>query len=150
MSVVVALLLFAAACTSTQTVRLTPQSVHVSDQVRPSAGIQTNATSLYVFFIPIPGVDLDKVVNQMLIATAKAMGADKIADLRFEATPETGIWALRKLLGWRSAEASGIAVQVTSIAPDPNADDGPEPAANQPENAPTSAPMDDELGAEGP
>jgi hypothetical protein len=123
----------AAGCHSTQTVRLQPDAVHVGPGLRPIAGIQANATSFYFLFLPVPGgVSLDRVVNQMLVVTAKTMGADKIADLHFEATPDGGVWALRKLLGWRSAEARGIAVQVTTPAPDPDADQGPEPAAAAP------------------
>jgi hypothetical protein len=117
----------ASACTSTQTVRLQPEAVAVDPGMRPIAAIQANAISAYLLFIAMPGVDLDKVVNQMLIVTAKTMGADKVADLHFDITPDDGVWALRKLIGWRSAQASGIAVQVTGPAPDPHADDGPEP-----------------------
>lgn len=115
------------ACTSVTTVRLQPETVEVGAGLRPIAAIQTNATSFYVLFVPIAGtVSLDKVVNQMLIVRAKTMGADKVTNLRFEVTPETGVWALRKLLGWRSAQASGIAVQITDVPADPNADLGPE------------------------
>jgi hypothetical protein len=122
-----ALSLAGPACRTTQTVRLQADAIHVEPGLRPIAGIQANATSFYFLFVPIPGgVNLDRVVNQMLVVTAKTMGADKIADLRFDATPSGGIWALRKLLGWRSAVASGIAVQVTAPAPDPAADQGPE------------------------
>ena len=70
----------------------------------------------------------------MLIVAAKTMGADKVANLEFEVTPDSGFWTLRKLIGWRSAQASGIAVQVEAPA-DPDADRGPEPAP-----APTPAP----------
>lgn len=95
--------------------------------LRPIAGIQADAISAQVLFVSVPGVDLDKVVNQMLVVAAKTMGADKVANLRFSITPDGGFWAWRKFLGWRSARASGVAVQVTAPAPDPNADEGPEP-----------------------
>ena len=120
------------ACSHVSTVRLHPDSVDVGENLRPIAGVQANASSFYLLFIPIPGVDLDKVVNEMLIATAKTMGADKIANLQFDVTPDGGWWALRKLLFYRSARASGIAVQVTGPAPDPNADQGPEQAPPPP------------------
>lgn len=122
-----------AGCSSVSTVRLQPETVHVGEGLRPVAGIQVNAISWYALFVPIPGgVDLDRVVNQMLIVRAKTMGADKVTNLRFEITPEGGIWALRKLFFYRSAEASGIAVQVTAMPEDPAADDGPEAPAPPP------------------
>jgi hypothetical protein len=74
-------------------------------------------TSAYVLFIPIPGgVELDHVVNRMLIAAAKQLGADKVVDIKVDITPDDGIWTLRKLLGWRTAEASGVAVVVEDQA----------------------------------
>lgn len=122
--------LAAAACTSVSTARLQPETVHVGPGARPIAAIQANAASFYLLFVPIAGeASLDKVINRKLIVAAKTMGADKVANLSFDVTPDGGIWALRKLLGWRSARASGIAVQMTGAAPDPAADDGPEPAA---------------------
>lgn len=118
----------ASGCAHTSTVRLQADAIEVGPGLRPIAGIQANATTGYILFVPIPGgVDLDRVVNRMLVVKAKIMGADKVAQLRFSVTPDGGIWSLRKLLGWRSAEASGIAVQVTGAAPDPKADEGPEP-----------------------
>jgi len=114
------------ACTHVSTIRLQPDSVAVGPNLRPIAALQADAISGYVLFIPIPGVDLDKVVNQMLIAAAKTIGADKIANLQFEIDPAGGIWSLRKLFFYRSARASGIAVQVTMPAPDPGKLDGPE------------------------
>ncbi|GAB4562251.1 MAG: hypothetical protein Tsb0020_10390 [Haliangiales bacterium] len=126
-AVVAIALMLSAGCTSVSTMRLQSDTIEVGAGMRPIAGIQTNATSAYLLFVPVPGgVTLDRVVNQLLVATAKAMGADKVTDLRFEITPDSGIWTLRKLAGWRTAQASGIAVQVTAPAPDPNADLGPE------------------------
>jgi len=114
------------------TVRLQEEAIEVGPGLRPLAAVQANAISAYFLFIPIPGVDLDRVINQMLVVTAKTIGADKIANLEFDVTPDGGVWALRKLIGWRSARASGIAVQVTAPAVDPDADQGPEPAAQEP------------------
>ncbi|HEU5060752.1 MAG TPA: hypothetical protein VFU21_29680 [Kofleriaceae bacterium] len=116
-----------AACSHVSTVRLQEEAVEVGPGLRPLAAIQANAISGYFLFIPLPGVDLDRVVNQLLVVAAKTMGADKVVLLDFDATPAGGIWAWRKLIGWRSARATGIAVQVTSPAADPHADEGPEP-----------------------
>lgn len=123
-------------CSHVSTVRLQPDDVAVGEGLRPIAGIQANAISLYLLFIPIPGVDLDKVVNQMLIVAAKTIGADKIVNLRFDIDPDGGIWALRKLAFYRSAQASGIAVQVTAPAADPRADEGPEAVSQAPSARP--------------
>jgi hypothetical protein len=107
------------ACTSISTVHLPPGTVDVGPGRRAIAAIQADATSAYILFVPIPGVDLDRVLNQMLIARARSLGADKVADVRFEITPDTGVWAWRKLLGWRSGRATAIAVQLTEpAAPD--------------------------------
>lgn len=133
-----ALLLVAtsSACSHVSTVRLQDDTVSVGPNLRPIAGVQANAISLYALFIPIPGVNLDKVVNQMLISAAKTIGADKIANLRFDIDPDGGIWALRKLAFYRSAQASGIAVQVMAPESDPNANQGPEPVRTLPTTAP--------------
>jgi hypothetical protein len=117
------------ACSSVSTVRLSPENVAVGHGVEAVAAVQASATSAYLLFVPIPGgVDLDRVINRMLIVAAKTIGADKIQLLDFEVTPDTGLWTLRKLLGWRSASARGIAVRVAAPA-DADADAGPEPAA---------------------
>lgn len=118
-----------AACSSISTVRLQPDQIAVAPGLRPLAAIQADVISAYLLFVPVPGgVDLDRAVNRMLIVAAKTMGADKIVDLRFSVTPEHGIYALRRLLGWRSAHASGIAVQIVAPPTDGAADQGPEPA----------------------
>jgi len=125
----VAAITLLAACSSLSTVRLQPENVEVGPGLRPVAAIQANATSFYLLFVPLPGgVSLDRVVNRMLIVAAKTMGADKIVQLQFDVTPDTGIWSLRKVIGWRGARASGIAVQVETPPADRGADEGPEPA----------------------
>ena len=132
----------ATGCASLSTVRLQPENVEVGPGLRPVAAIQANATSAYVLFIPLPGgVSLDRVVNRMLIVAAKTMGADKIVNLQFEVTPDDGIWTIRKIIGWRSAKAKGIAVQVMTPAADPSADEGPEPVQPPGETQPTPAPL---------
>ena len=103
----------AAACSSITTVRVQPETVFVGPHLRPIAVIHAQVTSAYLLWIPIPGhVDLDYVVNRMLLATAKALGADKVVDIKVDITPENGIWTLRKLIGYRSASASGVAVMI--------------------------------------
>jgi len=134
-----ALLSTSVACSAVSTVRIQPENVAAGPGLRPIAAIQVNASSFYFLFVPIPGkVNLDRVVNRMLIVAAKTMGADKIADLEFDVTPDSGVWTLRKLLGWRSARASGVAVQVEAAPADPGADQGPEPPA--PDPAPAAPP----------
>lgn len=115
----IAAALACAACSSISTVRVQPESVYVGPHLRPIAIVHAQVTSAYLLFLAIPGgVDLDHVVNRMLIAAAKTLGADKVVDIRVDITPSDGIWTLRKLLGWRSAEASGIAVVDETAAPD--------------------------------
>jgi len=111
--VLVAALAAVTACSSITTVRVQPETVFVGPRLRPIAVIHAQVTSAYLFWIPIPGhVDLDYVVNRMLLATAKALGADKVVDIKVDITPENGIWTLRKLIGYRSASASGVAVTI--------------------------------------
>ena len=103
----------AAACSSVSTVRVQNESMYAGAHLRPIAVVHAQVTSAYLLFIPIPGhVDLDYVVNRMLIAAAKTLGADKVVDIRVDITPDDGIWKLRQLIGWRSAAASGVAVVV--------------------------------------
>ena len=112
----------AAGCSSVSTVRVQPDNLYVGAGLRPIAVVHAQATSAYLLFIPIPGhVDLDRVVNRMLLATAKTLGADKVVNVRVDITPDGGIWTLRKLLGWRSAEASGVAVVIEEPRPAPAA-----------------------------
>ena len=123
---IAAFVTFATACSSISTVRVQPENVHVAQGLRPIAVVHAQVTSAYLLFIAIPGkVSLDYVVNRMLIHAAKQMGADKVVDIKVDITPGDGIWIFRQLLGWRSAEASGVAVVVepetpeTPVAPPP-------------------------------
>lgn len=106
------------ACSSVSTVRVQPESLYVGPKMRPIAVVHAQVSSAYFLFIPIPGhVDLDRVVNRMLFSAAKALGADKVVNIQVDITPEDGIWTLRKLVGWRTAEASGVAVVMEDDAP---------------------------------
>ncbi len=117
--VLAVLLCTAAACSSVQTVRVQPDNVYVGPHLRPIAIVHAQVTSAYFMFIGIPGhVDLDQVVNRMLLPAAKLLGADKVVDIKVDLTPDDGVWTLRKVLGWRTAEASGVAVVVEPETPD--------------------------------
>src|SRR5262245_53709634 len=119
-SLVLAAVVAAAGCSSISTVRVQPEAVHVGPNLRPVAIIHAQVTSWYALFIPIPGhVDLDRVVNRMLLATAKALGADKVVNIKVDITPDGGVWALRRLFWYRSAEATGVAVVVEEPAAAP-------------------------------
>lgn len=121
----------AGGCSSVSVVRVQPETVHVGPGLRPIAVVRAQVTSAYLLFIPIPGgVDLDRVVNRMLIAAAKTLGADKVVNIEVDITPDTGIWTLRKLFLWRSASASGVAVVVEE----------PPAASEAPARAPSAAP----------
>lgn len=116
----------AVACSSVSTVRVQPDNLYVGPGLRPIAVIHAQVTSAYLLFIPIPGhVDLDRVVNRMLLATAKTLGADKVVNIKVDITPDGGIWTLRKLFLWRSAEASGVAVVIDDPKPAPVPDAPP-------------------------
>jgi hypothetical protein len=116
--IVLAAVLALASCSSISTVRVQPETVYAGPHLRPIAVIHAQVTSAYLLWIPIPGhVDLDYVVNRMLLATAKALGADRVVDVQVDITPDTGIWTLRKMFGYRSASASGVAVMVEADAP---------------------------------
>lgn len=108
-----AVTVFAMACSSVSTVRVQPESLYVGPNLRPIAVVHAQVTSAYFLFIPIPGhVDLDRVVNRMLLSAAKSLGADKVVNIQVDITPDDGVWVLRRILGYRSAQASGVAVVV--------------------------------------
>jgi hypothetical protein len=111
----------AVACSSISTVRVQPENVHVAKGLRPIAVVHAQVTSFELLFFEIPGhVSLDYVVNRMLIHAAKQLGADKVVDIKVDITPDDGIGVLRRLIGGRSAQASGLAVVVEDEAPAPS------------------------------
>lgn len=97
-------------CASVDVVRIQPDLLKTPEGTEPLAGIQAHCTGFYLFTIGIPDATLDKAINELLLREARKLGADRVIDLRFEATPSHGIWWLTKLLWWRSASASAIAV----------------------------------------
>ena len=120
----------AVACSSISTVRVQPENVHVAKGLRPIAVVHAQVTSFELLFFEIPGhVTLDYVVNRMLIHAAKQMGADKVVDIKVDITPDDGIWVVRRILGWRSAQASGVAVVVENEAAPPPPTPSPTPPA---------------------
>ncbi len=112
-SVIAAATSCSSGCSSVSTVRVQPEALYVGPGLRPIAVVHAQVTSAYFLFIPIPGhVDLDRVVNRMLLSAAKALGADKVVNITVDITPDDGVWVLRRIAGWRSAQASGVAVVV--------------------------------------
>src|ERR1700709_961433 len=108
----------AAACSSIATARVQPDTVFVCPPLPPIRVSRGQVASAYLLWFPIPGhVDLDYIINRMLLATARSLGADKVVDIKVDITPEDGIWTLRKMLGYRWASASGVAVMVEPEAP---------------------------------
>jgi hypothetical protein len=98
-------------CSSVDVVRLQPDMVEVPEGMEPVAGLQTTCLGFYLFTLGIPAADLEKAVNELLMKEARKIGADRVMNLQFDATPEGGIWWLTKLLGFRSASASGVAIR---------------------------------------
>jgi hypothetical protein len=128
-------------CSSVDVVRLQPDQLNVPKGMEPLAGIQATCLGFYLFTLGLPEADLDKAVNELLMKEAKKLGADKVIDLHFDATPSGGIWWLSKLLGFRSATAWGIAIRAepggdeTSMPPPPLPNTPPPPSS-----APSSQP----------
>lgn len=103
-----------AACSSVQAVRLQPDAVEVGPGLRPIAAVHAEISSFYLLGIALPGdLTFDRVVNRMLLATARTMGADKVVGLRVD--DDCATMCLSRIFGVRTMRASGIAVQV--IAP---------------------------------
>ncbi len=130
--VLAAVTVVAVGCSSVQTVRVQPDNLYVGPGLRPIAVVHAQVSSFYLLFVPIPGgVDLDRVVNRMLLASAKALGADKVVNIHVDITPDNGVWVLRRVIGWRSAEASGVAVVIED-------NKGDAPAAPAPATQPSA------------
>ena len=101
------------ACTSVETATVSGSEV-VAAGGEAVAVIQANAMGLTAIFhmVDLVACDLDQVVNKLLVAEAKAMGATKV-DLKGAATtPRHGIFALAGgIIGGTGSHAMGIAVK---------------------------------------
>jgi len=68
--------------------------------------------SLFLHYVKLVDADLDKVVNKVLIAEAKSMGANKVELTNFATSPTKGIWRVFGLLAAVPyAAATGVAVK---------------------------------------
>jgi hypothetical protein len=103
-----------AGCSSIDVVRLQPDQLRTPRGTEPVAGIQTTCLGFYLFTLGLPEADLEKAINDLLMKEAKKIGADRVMDLRFDATPGGGIWWLSKLFFFRMASAWGVAIRAES------------------------------------
>lgn len=104
-------------CTSVEYVRIPPGSMRVAGG-EPIAAVQVSREGFYFLGIPIVECDLDTVLNGLLIDAARKVGADRVVDVHFDATPSTGVWWFftHFLPIPPSARAWGIAVK-EGVAP---------------------------------
>ncbi len=101
------------ACTSVETTMVAGGDI-VSAGGTPKAVIQANSLGLTALFhmVDLVKSDLDTVVNKMLVAEAKAMGAKKVDLKSAHTTPRHGLYALTGLIiGVTSSSAVGVAVE---------------------------------------
>ena len=119
------LALLLCSCATVDVVRLQPGLLQVPEGTEPLAGIRARCVGFYLFTLGIPDCDMDKVVNELLFAEARKLGAERLLDLRFDGTPEGGIWWLTKLFWFRSSTASAIAVMLEDGGE--TKDEGPAP-----------------------
>jgi hypothetical protein len=127
-------------CSSIEVVRLKPGLLKTPPKTEPLAGIQVSCVGFYVFTLGAPTCDMEKVVNEILMPKAREIGATKLVQLRFRQTPEDGVWWLTKLLWFRTARASAIAVVEQPRAAAKPAELDLATAGEQPAKAPSSAP----------
>ncbi|MBZ4421607.1 hypothetical protein [Myxococcus sp. RHSTA-1-4] len=100
------------ACTSVESAVVS--GTEIASNGEAVAVVQANALGLTAIFhiIDIVQSDLDTVINKLLIAEAKAMGASKVELLTTGTTPRHGIYALTGLIiGVTSSSATGVAVK---------------------------------------
>lgn len=110
------LAVFAAAslvgCTSVETATVSGAEIAANGEA--VAVVQATAIGITAIFhmVDLVQSDLDTVVNKLLVAEAKAMGASKV-DLKGAATtPRHGIFALAGgIIGGTLSQAMGVAVK---------------------------------------
>jgi len=103
----------AVGCTSVESATVAGNEV-VANGGEAVAVIQANSIGITLIFhiIDIVTSDLDQVVNKLLVAEAKAMGASKIDLKGAGTTPRHGIFALAgNIIGITNSGAFGIAVK---------------------------------------
>jgi len=102
-------------CTSVETA--TVSSAEVAANGEAVAVVQANALGLTALFhiVDLVQSDLDTVVNKLLVAEAKAMGATKIDLKTAHTTPRHGLYAIFTsfpfILGITESSATGVAVK---------------------------------------
>ncbi len=100
-------------CTSVESASVSSAEV-VASGGEAVAAIQTSAIGISLIFhiVSIVEADLDLVINKLLVAEAKAMGASKVDLKGASTTPRHGIFALAgNIIGFPGAGAFGIAVK---------------------------------------
>ena len=103
----------AVGCTSVESATVAGNEV-VANGGEAVAVIQANSIgiTLICHIIDIVTSDLDQVVNKLLVAEAKAMGASKVDLKGAGTTPRHGIFALAgNIIGVTNSSAMGIAVK---------------------------------------
>jgi hypothetical protein len=101
------------ACTSVESAVVSGAEVQANGG-EAVAVVQANALGLTAIFhiVDLVQSDLDTVVNKLLVAEAKAMGASKVDLKGAGTTPRHGIFALAGgIIGVTSSSAMGIAVK---------------------------------------
>jgi hypothetical protein len=100
------------ACTSVETATVSGSEIAANGEA--VAVVQATALGLTAIFhmIDLVQSDLDTVVNKLLVAEAKAMGASKVDLKSANTTPRHGIFALAGgIIGWTMSGAAGVAVK---------------------------------------
>lgn len=100
-------------CTSVESATVASNEVvgHGGEAV---AVIQANSVGFTLIFhiVDIVSSDLDQVVNKLLVAEAKAMGASRVDLKAASTTPRHGIFALSGgIVGFPMSSAVGVAVK---------------------------------------
>lgn len=99
-------------CSSVEVAVVSSNDIASSGQAR--AVIQTSAVGVTLMFhmVDVVPCDLDTVVNKLLVAEAKAMGASKVELKAASTTPRHGVFALTGgLIGFPISSATGVAVK---------------------------------------
>ena len=99
-------------CTSLEAAQVAGNEIAANGEA--VAVVQASAIGLTAIFhiIDIVQADLDTVVNKLLVAEAKAMGASRVDLKGASTTPRSGIFALAGgIIGFPMASANGVAVK---------------------------------------